>query len=520
MGVESRSSAISRLGLYLATFMAVFDIAVVFLALPAMEKSIGAGIADQQWIASAYGLMEAGFTLAAGTLADLWGRKRVYLFGVSLFVLASIASGLAPSPGFLITSRFLQGIGGAIAMALPLAILVSTTRDAKQTESVIRTYATIAGLGAVTAPALGGILVQTLGWRAIFFVNVPISLFVLYAGVVHTRESPRDPSRRLDLGGQITSALALLALSFAAIEGNALGWTSPTIFGAIVLSIASAIAFVVIERRVPMPMIRFGLLRQPVFATGVCNLFLINLGFFTVYLIASLFLQNVQRLDALHAGWLLLANNLAFFLTNQFGGPIVARLGLRAAAIVGSLCGVVGVAMFATFGAQTPQLVVAVPLALTGIGWGLAFTPYNTLAMGQVAASETGLASGLLGLGRPLGAVLGTAVFGSVIAASMTSYLGTTLVAFHLPVDVAARIAAALHHGGLWVLSGTSPAYGLPLGTLRVSLDAGFVTGMHRAAIIAAILLCLGVVYAARAFARRATFVAPAPPAATEPSGS
>jgi MFS family permease len=268
VAVRATSRVVAKAGLYLATFMAVFDIAVVYLALPEMESSIGAGLADQQWIASAYPLMEAGFTLGAGTLGDLYGRKRVYLLGVAIFVGGSLLSGVAPSAATLIAARFVQGIGGAIVMALPLAILVAMANDDADREQTIRTLMTLAGLGAMMAPVLGGLLVHAYGWRSIFFVNVPIGIFVLYSGIVHVPESPRDPVKRLDLAGQIASSAALIALSFAAIEGNALGWRSPAIVGALVLGLIAACAFVAIERRSPSPMLSLDVLRRSTRGAG------------------------------------------------------------------------------------------------------------------------------------------------------------------------------------------------------------------------------------------------------------
>jgi EmrB/QacA subfamily drug resistance transporter len=495
-----RSLAIGKAGLYLATFMAVFDIAVVYLALPSIERSIGAGLADQVWIASAYALMEAGFTLAAGTLGDLYGRKRVYIIGVSIFIIASIASGLAPNPGLLIAARFVQGVGGAIAMALPLAILCSMVDGDDATAGAIRTYATIAGMGAVTAPVLGGILVHFLGWRSVFFVNVPLSVFVLYAAIWHTSESPADPGKRLDLLGQVTSILALLAFSFAAIEGNALGWRSTAIVATALLSVVSAVAFVAIERRVPTPMIRFSLLREPLLAVGAWNMLLMNVGFFTLYLIASLFLQDVRGLDPLNAGWYLLANNLLFFLTNQFGGPISARLGRHAAVLLGMGFGVVGLASFAFFRVDTPAAFAMIPLALCGFGWGLAYAPLNTLAMSVVPKNDDGLASGLLSIGRPLGAVFGTAIFGSLLAAAMQTALDQRLAALGVPETVSDQIEAAIHHGGLWSLLGKAADYGLPPGTLTGSIDAGFIAGMHVSGIAAALASVAAIAYTFHAY--------------------
>ena len=504
----SRSPAhrldIVKEGLYLATFMAVFDIAVVYLALPSMERSIGASLADQVWIASAYGVTEAGFTLAAGTLGDLYGRKRVYIMGIVLFTLASIASGLAPTTLVLIVARFIQGIGGAIMMALPLAILVAMCKDRSETASAIRTFATIAGFGAVAGPALGGVLIHAFGWRAVFFVNVPVSLFVLYAALARTTESPREPAMRLDLGGQATSILALLSFSFMAIEGNGYGWGSPVIVGAGLVTIASAAAFVWIERHATAPMMRFSALHNALLAAGFWFMLLMNIGFFTMYLIVSLFLQNVAGVDPLAAGWYLLGNNGLFFLTNQFSGPLVDRIGERAAIFIGMGCGTVALASMTLFRVDSPPWLALLPLMLSGFGWGIAFTPVNTLAMSLVPKSDDGLASGLLSIGRPLGAVFGTAVFGAVLAGTMQASLRRALAGLHVDAATGERIAGAVRHGGLWVLSGTATAYGLPFGTLRDAIDAGFVTGAHVAGIAVTVVLLGCILYGARVYTRPA----------------
>jgi MFS transporter, DHA2 family, methylenomycin A resistance protein len=496
----ARSLAIGKAGLYLATFMAVFDIAVVYLALPSIERSIGAGLADQQWIASSYGLMEAGFTLAAGTLGDLYGRKRVYILGVLVFVLGSIGSGLAPSPLALIGARFVQGVGGAIMLALPLAILVSMVDGQAATEREIRRFATIAGLGAIAGPALGGILVQTLGWRSVFFVNVPISIFVLYAAFAHTSESARDPRRRLDLWGQVTSILGLLAFSFAVIEGNALGWHSRAILFAALVAFASAVAFPVIERRAHSPMIRFSLLREPLLSAGTWNMLFMNIGFFTLYLIASLYIQDVRNTTALVAGWYLLANNFLFFLANQYSGLATRRLGERKTALAGMGLGVLGLATLAFFKTDTPAALMMIPLALCGLGWGFAFTPINDLAMSVVPKSDDGLASGMLSLGRPLGAVFGTAIFGSVLGAFMQTYLLARLDELHASSTVMQSIALAIHHGGLWSLLDRATQFGLPPHTLREAIAAGFVTGMHVSGLVAAVASVIAIVYAVAAY--------------------
>ena len=474
--------------------MAVFDIAAVYVALPKIEASLGAGISDAQWIASAYGLMEAGFTLAAGTLGDLWGRRRVYVYGIAIFTLASVASGLAPNPVWLIASRFMQGIGGAIMMALPLAMLSAMARNDGEREAGIRMYGTVAGLGAVVAPVVSGALVQYLGWRSIFFVNVPIAMFVLYTALMRTPESAKIPGKRLDAGGQFASALALIAFSYVAIEGNGMGWTSPTIVAAFALALVSSAAFVGIERRSPSPMIRFSALRQPALAAAAGSIFIMNAGFFAIYLIATLFLQGVKGVSPAQTGMFLLANNLGFFVANLWSGPAVKRIGPRNAGLIGMAGGALGIALLLAFDARTPAAALVIPLAVTGLAWGFAITPLNALALDAAPPSETGLDSGILKSGRPLGAVIATAIFGSVIAESMGDRLTSLLSALQVAPRVAQEFLAGIRHGGSWVTP--APIAGVPEAAIRAALDTGFVIGMHRTAAVAALVSAASVLAA------------------------
>jgi DHA2 family methylenomycin A resistance protein-like MFS transporter len=325
---------------------------------------------------------------------------------------------------------------------------------------------------------------------------VPISLFVLYAAVAYTAESERDPDLRLDAWGQVTSILTLLAFSFAAIEGNTLGWWSPAILGAAAVSVASAFAFVWIERRAPNPLLRFDALRNPLLSVGTWGMLLMNIGFFTLYLISSLFIQNVGGVGPLVAGWYLLANNALFFLTNEFSGTLTRRIGERPAVIAGMTLGIAGLASFAFFRALTPPGFVMIPLALCGLGWGLAFAPLNTLAMTRVPKAEDGLASGLLNIGRPLGAVFGTAIFGAVLASAMTASLHRALAAMHAAPGTVDAIEDATHTAGLWALAGQATRFGLPAGSLRTAIDAGFVRGMHLSGIATAAASVVVVLYA------------------------
>src|SRR6185312_4929238 len=200
------------IALFLAAFMSVLDGGVVYVGLPAIERSLNVGIADQQWILGIYVLMQGSFTLAAGTLGDLYGRRRIFLAGVALFALGSVTCALAPSGAVLILARALQGVGGSVLFSLSLAI-GSTLVASGEKEKLVRNFANVASLGAVVAPLLGGILVSALGWRSIFFINVPIAALVTWVVVTQIKESTVDRVRRLDLQGQFCSLAGVFAIS-------------------------------------------------------------------------------------------------------------------------------------------------------------------------------------------------------------------------------------------------------------------------------------------------------------------
>ncbi len=218
-GPSALGLRIGKFGLYLAAFMAVVDISVVYLALPAIGKSLGAGIADQQWIVNIYALMEGGFTLASGTLGDLYGRKRVFVGGVALFVAGAVGSALAMTPTVLIVARLVQGIGGAVLLSLSLALLTGMLADPKEDDDAVRTFSMTAGLGAVAGVVLGGVLVQFLGWRSIFAMSALFGALVLPLTLRYVPETARNLAQPVDVAGQLLSVLAFVALSLRSSRG-------------------------------------------------------------------------------------------------------------------------------------------------------------------------------------------------------------------------------------------------------------------------------------------------------------
>jgi EmrB/QacA subfamily drug resistance transporter len=450
---------IAKFGMYLAGFMAVVNISVVYLALPSIEHAIKADIDEQEWILSIYPLMEGGFTLAAGTLGDLYGRKKVMTYMTWLFTLATVACALATNPAFLIIARGFQGLGGAALLSLPVAILVQMLPDPADNEDAIKNFAMIAGLGAVAGPAIGGVLVHAFGWPSIFYLSVLMSAIVLLT-LPATEESKRDPTLRMDGLGQFLSILSFLAISFALIEGNDKGWGSPVIIGAFALFVVGIAAFLYAETKVAQPMVHLRYFKLPRFNTSLVVIGVINFGWYGIMLLASLFLQNALHQSAMAAGFYLMPSNLAFFLANQYSSLVDRRIGTRATFMVSFAISLAGMVWLALLGSGAAAWEVSAGLFIAGIGWGFAFTPAASLGMAAVESCDDGFASGAEALSRSLFGVFGIAVLGSVLAAGIAS--GSFVSGLHMALYVCFGVTAV---GGVLIyvlLSRPSTPLGRP----------------------------------------------------------
>ena len=308
-------------------FMIMLDNTVVNLALPTIQRQLGAGITELQWIVDAFVLLLASLMLTGGTIGDLYGRKRAFLIGLTIFTLGSLACALAPAVGVLIGARAVQGIGAAVMLPSTLAILTNTFPDYKERAQAIGIWAGVSGIALALGPLLGGVMVDSLGWQSIFYINVPIGIvaFVMCLRVV--KESSDPQGRSLDLPGQVLGVVGLGTLTYALIEANNYGWGSALILSLFGIAAVTLTVFVVVELRSRSPMLQLSFFRNRTFFGANLVGLLVSFAFFGMLMFLALFLQNIQGYSATRAGLMQLPTTLAVVVCSILSGRIVEGTG-------------------------------------------------------------------------------------------------------------------------------------------------------------------------------------------------
>jgi hypothetical protein len=410
-----------------------------------------------------------------------------------LFVFATLGCALAPSAPVLIVMRALQGLGGAALLSLPVAILVQMLPEGADNESVIKVFSTVAGSGGIAGPIIGGFLVHLWGWSAVFYLSVVMGLVVL-ACLNYATESVRVPSMRFDGLGQFFSILSLLAVSFALIEGNASGWNSPIILTSFAVFVLGLAAFIFVERRVAKPMVHLRYFGSRAFVVGLLMVGINNFLFYGVMLLCTNFLQNAQHQSAILSGFYLMPANLAFFLINQYSDVFEKLAGERTLVAVTWLFLLGGIAWLALLDLASGSWQVSGGLFVLGIGLGLIWTPACSFSMGACDAADQGFASGAIALSRSFFGVLGIAILGTLLAATMSNDIRNGLNAMNASPAVTQTVASAVHHGGAFGLA-ESPPPGVNRLTLMHVVERGFVAGWHAAMLLsAAVTIAFGLV--------------------------
>lgn len=427
----------------LGLFMIFLDALIVNVALPDIQARFDVGESGLQWVVTAYSLCMAIFIMSGATVADLHGRKKVFLVGVTVFTLASVACGLAPSMAFLNVARGVQGAAAAVANVTSLALVSAAFPEPKAKAKAIGLWTAIASVAIAVGPTLGGILTDTVGWRSIFLVNLPVGILAIVLTARYIEES-RDPSGRgLDLPGQLLFAVTVGAFAYAVIEGPQSGWASPAILALFGVAIAGFIAFVVVERRVDDPMMDLTLFRDRTYSVAIATIFI---QFFCVYgmlLVVTQYLQNIRDYSPVVAGLMLLPFSLGIVIFSPVAGRTVARVGSRKPVLTGVSSLVVGLVLIGV-GASVFVGLVVIGLFFIGFAGAFCLTPITTLAMTSVPPERAGMASGIMSAQRAIGSTVGFAVLGSILAAWLAATLPADLTAAVPDASERQTISAAI----------------------------------------------------------------------------
>ncbi|MFF1764006.1 MFS transporter [Streptomyces sp. NPDC058249] len=436
----------------LGQFMVLLDNTIVGAALPDMQHRLDAGLTGLQWIVDAYVLLVAMLLLSGGVFADRFGRKRVYLSGVAVFTAASGLCSVAPSVGWLVAGRVLQGVGAAALSPASLALLVAAHPAPQERVRAIGLWAGLSGIGLAAGPVAGGVLAQAFGWPAIFLVNVPIGVVLLVAGRRVLEESRNPDARALDIPGTILSVLGVGTLAYALIEGGSRGWTSPVILGGFAAAAVLLSAFVAVERRHPAPMLPPGLFHQRLFTVSNSAMIVVGFALMGSSFFFSQFFVYVQGSSILRAGLQTLPATLAMVVVSPFAGRLAARYGYRSVVTSGLALAGLGLLTLGGVHADTSYANVWWRLATVGVGFALTMSPLTGAAIQAVDPQEGGLASGISSTTRQIGAVLGVAVLGAVVRARQSGG-----ASFEAGLDSAFAVAGAVTLAtavctGLWLV--------------------------------------------------------------------
>jgi MFS transporter, DHA2 family, methylenomycin A resistance protein len=415
------------------------DVSVVNVAIKPIGAALGGGVSSLQWVVSAYTLAFAALILTAGALGDRVGAKRVFITGFLVFTGASAACGLAPSMGALIASRVVQGVGAAVLGGSSLALLNHTYPEPAERARAVGLWAAGASAALAGGPLIGGLLTSTLGWRSIFFINAPIGLLGIFLTARWAEDTPHSSEGGVDVAGQLAAVLALTALAAAMIEGGSRGFGDPWVLGGFALAVLAGGAFVVIEARGTHPMLPLTLFRSRTFSIASTIGLLINVSFYGLIFVLSLYFQRGQHLSSLQTGLAFAPMTAAIMAANLLSGGLARRLGAGRLIACGALLIVAGCGALICAGAHSSYISLLAQLLAIGLGLGLIVPAMTSSLLGSVERARSGVASGTLNSARQTGSVIGVALFGSLIAGK-----GQLVSGLHLALTISVGLLIAV----------------------------------------------------------------------------
>jgi EmrB/QacA subfamily drug resistance transporter len=442
----------------LATLMTYLDNNVINVALPTIQHSLHLSVSGLEWIVSSYLLVLGGLLLVGGRVADVFGRRRVFLAGLAIFTLSSLVAGLAGSGSVLIAARAVQGLGAALVLPASLASVVATFASPRERTMAIGISGAIGALGLAVGPTIGGIVSQHLHWGWIFLINVPIGVItaaiaIRFVAESHGRTEPAAASgarpstaAQLDLPGLVTSAIALFALTFGLIEGHDEGWTSALIVASFAVAAAAAAAFLAIEARSPRPMVPLGLFRSGAFSGGLGTMMIWAFGVLGIYFFTSLYLQGNLGFSPTKAGLAFVPMALCLALAATLSPRVVRLIGGHRTVALGMAIMTVGLVLFARLGAGATFTSLLPGFVLFGLGAGLMNVPVTNAVIDGAPVAQAGVASALLNASREVAGLLGVTVIGAVLRSSQGSALRSGVNQAQAFIDG--------YHSGLWLTIG------------------------------------------------------------------
>jgi EmrB/QacA subfamily drug resistance transporter len=410
-----------------ALFMIMLDNTVVNVALPSIQRGLHASTSSLEWTVNAYTLSFAVLLVTGGRLGDIFGRRRMFLFGVSVFAASSFMIALSQSDTWLIAFRALQGVGSGFMMPATLSIITNTF-DAHERGRAIGTWAGVSAMALAIGPVVGGFLVEEVSWQSIFLLNVPVAIAAILVTSFAVRESRDETAiREVDVPGVASLSIGLAALVLTLVNGNSWGWGSARVLGLFALAIVSLVAFVLIEPRRRAPMVDFAFFRSRTFFGANAVAFIVSFTMFAMFFSLALYMQDILHFTPLQTGLRFLPTTICVMVAGPISGRLADRIGSRPLmtggllAVAASMFWMTGITTHSSYG----YLVVA--FILQGLGIGFTMSPMSTAAMNSVDRTKAGVASGILSMTRMVGSTFGVAVLGAGIASIGRSELATRL---------------------------------------------------------------------------------------------